>query len=204
MTAEKSGVVRKTLIAVVGAIAAIGLMTSTPADESGRTVAATARPDGSIAVAHVRGPEYLRAYADIVGVWTICDGLTRGVRRGQAETREGCFARLEAELVVVAEQVLRCVPELGRAGRDHPRWAFIGLAYNIGWPSACASTAARRFRAGLWLSACDAFLPWHKAGRPLRPIPGLLRRRHREREICVTGLTGYPAATMPARVEAWR
>lgn len=193
---------RKLLVAIVGTIAGVGLMTSTPADESGRVVEAKVQPSGEIAVKHVRGPEYLTAYADIVGVWTICDGFTGGVKKGQRETREGCFRRLEAELVDVAERMLACVPALRTPGRDYQRWAFISLAYNAGWPSICKSTAARRLAAGDLVGSCDAFLMWNKAGRPLRAVRGLTLRRQREREICLT-LPGY-ASTLPARLEKYR
>lgn len=200
MTAPK--IAKRTLAGVVGLAAALGLMTSTPLEESGRTVAATPRADASIELQHLRGREYLRAYADAVGVWTICDGLTMGVRRGQVETREGCDRRLEADLVRHADEVLACVPELRAPGRDHQRWAFVSLAYNIGAPKTCTSTAARRYRAGQWAAACDAFGMWVKAGRPLKTLRGLVLRRERERQICLTGLPGYRAATLEARVGA--
>lgn len=197
-------IAKRTLAGIVGLVAAVGLMTSTPLEESGRTVAATPRADTSIALRHVRGPEYLAAYADVVGVWTICDGLTSGVRRGQIETREGCERRLEADLVRHADEVLACVPELRAPGRDHQRWAFVSLAYNIGAGRTCTSTAARRYRAGQWVAACNAFGMWSKAGRPLKRLRGLVLRRERERQICLTGLPGYPATTLDTRLKAVR
>lgn len=201
---NRAPLVKRTLVAAIGGIAALGLMTSTPLEESGRTVAATARPDGTVAIEHLRGREYLRAYADAVGIWTICDGLTRGVTRVSVETREGCARRLEAELLRHADTVLACVPELAAPERDHQRWAFVSLSYNIGSAATCRSTAARRVRAGDVRGACDAFGRWVKAGRPLRTLRGLLRRRAKEREICLTGLPGYPATTLTARLEAVR
>lgn len=179
---------RRTLAGILGVVAAGGLMTSIPLEESGRTVDVAIAADGSATVKHVRGPEYLRSYADIVGVWTICDGLTRGVKRGQVETREGCARRLEAELIVVADASLACVPTLRDVGRDYQRQAFISLAYNIGTPAACSSTAAKRFRVRDWRRGCDAFLMWNKAGRPLRVVPGLTARRQRERAVCLRGV----------------
>jgi lysozyme len=184
------------LIALVGSIAALGLFVSVPADESGRivearvaapTAAAPAAPP-SIEVRHIAGRQYLAAYADIVGVWTICDGLTRGVRPGDRETSTGCLLRLERELVEHATQIRRCVPGLFAPARDLQLWAAISLSYNIGWPSFCGSTAARQFKAGRWREGCDAFALWNKAGRPLRVVRGLVLRRHREIAICKRGL----------------
>lgn len=178
----------RALAAIVGTTVAAGLFVSVPADESGRVVEAAPRADGTIAVRHAAGRQYLAAYRDIVGVWTICDGLTRGVRAGMSETPAGCLLRLEAELVEHATRVRACTPQLFRPGREPQLHAAISLSYNIGWPSFCTSTAAKRFRAGDWRGGCQAFAMWNKAGRPLRVVPGLDNRRRREIAICTAGL----------------
>lgn len=195
---------RRLLSAVLGAIATAGLLSSIPADESGRKVEVTVQPDGQAVSRHVRGPEYLRAYRDVVGVWTICDGLTAGVKAGATETREGCMRRLEAELVDVAEHMILCVPTLREPGRDYQRWAIVSLAYNAGWSAICSSSAARHFRARDWRAGCDAILLWDRAGRPLRRLRGLTLRRQRERQICLTGLAGFPPATLEVRMGSVR
>lgn len=202
---EGAPIGRKLLAAVLGVIATAGLLTTVPADESGQKVQVTVRPSGEATVTHVAGPEYLVAYRDLVGVWTICDGLTKGVRKGMTESRAGCQRRLEAELVDSAEHVLACLPALRAPGGDYQRWAFVSLAHNIGWPSVCSSTAAKRYRAGNWTGACDAFLMWDKAGRPLRQVRGLKLRRLREREICLTAIPGgFSVDTLAKRVEIYR
>jgi lysozyme len=174
------------LVALVGTGAAIALATMIPHDESGRKVKATVSQQGELQVRHISGPEYRRAYADIVGVWTICDGDTKGVRPGMVETREGCTARLERQLVAHAKPVLACVPALARPEREHQLVASVSLAYNIGTSGFCRSTAARRFNAGQWRAGCDAFLMWNKAGG--KPVRGLTLRRERERALCLRGL----------------
>ncbi|MEZ0495388.1 lysozyme [Sphingomonas sp. IW22] len=176
------------LVAIVGAVVAAGLFVSVPADESGRVVEARPRADRAIEVRHVAGRQYLAAYRDIVGIWTICDGLTRDVRAGMVETPDGCLIRLERELVEHATRIRACTPQLFATGREQQLHAAISLSYNIGWPSFCASTAAHRFRAGQWAAGCDAFAMWKKAGRPLRVVPGLVNRRRREIRICKAGL----------------
>jgi len=172
------------LVAMVGAAAAIMLATMIPHDESGRVVQASVADDGSLLVEHKRGPQYLRAYADIVGVWTICDGDTKNVRPGMVETEAGCAKRLEQQLIAHAAPVLKCVP--GLRGRDNQLAASVSFAYNVGVAGFCRSTAARRFNAGNWRGGCDAFLMWNKAGG--RVVRGLTLRRERERALCLKGL----------------
>ncbi len=177
---------KSSLGAVVGGSAAAALAVMLPHDESGRKVDATVTPDGALFVRHVSGPQYLRAYADIVGVWTICDGDTKGVRPGMVETEAGCVKRLERQLVAHAAPVLQCVPALARPERRNQLVASVSLAYNIGTAGFCRSTAARRFNAGDWRGGCDAMLRWNKAGG--REVRGLTLRRQRERDLCMKGL----------------
>lgn len=177
---------RSPLVALVGATAAAMLAVMIPKDESGRKVEATVTDRGELQVQHVSGRQYLRAYADIVGVWTICDGDTKGVRPGMVETEAGCVKRLERQLVAHAKPVLECVPALGRRGRENQLVASVSLAYNIGTAGFCRSTAARRFNAGDWRGGCDAFLMWNRAGG--RVVRGLQLRRERERALCLKGL----------------
>lgn len=155
------------LIALLGTIAAAGLFVSIPQDESG-------------------GKEHLKAYRDIVGVWTICDGDTKNVKPGMVETKAGCQKRLESQLLAHAKPVMACSPRLKEEGRDYQRWAAVSLAYNIGTGAYCKSSIDRHFDAGNWRAGCDSFLKWDKAGG--RSVKGLTLRRQRERAICLRGL----------------
>lgn len=179
-----SGTPKSALVALVGATAAVALAVIIPHDESGRKVEAIVTQDGALQVKHVSGPEYRKAYADIVGVWTICDGDTKNVRPGMIETREGCTKRLEQQLVAHAKPVLSCVP--GLRERPNQLVASVSLAYNVGTGAFCRSTAARLMNAGQWRAGCDQFLRWNKAGG--RPVRGLTLRRERERTLCLKGL----------------
>lgn len=164
-TPAKPAPKRKTLVAAIGAAAALIVTPFVSGWESG-------------------GKQHLTAYRDIVGVWTICDGVIAGVTPGMVETKAGCEARRDAELVKHAEPVLACTPGL----RDHPRQlaAAISLTYNIGTRGYCESTVARRFNARQWRAACDAFLMWNKAGGKV--VRGLTNRREAERRLCLTEL----------------
>ena len=156
---------RKTLIGVIGAAAALIVTPFVSGWESG-------------------GTPRLVAYQDIVRVWTICGGETLGVKPGMVETVAGCELREEAALIRHAEPVLSCTPIL----RMHPNQlsSAISLAYNIGTGGYCGSTVARRFNAGNWRGACDAFLMWNKAGGQV--VRGLERRRRAERDLCLKEL----------------
>lgn len=177
--------VKKTLAGVIGtAMGAAALFVMVPKEESGRTVTATIAPDQSITVKHVAGPQYLRAYLDIVKVPTACDGITKGVKLGQTYTEAQCNALLEQELIAHAEPVIGCVP--GLYGRANQAAAAVSLAYNVGAGGFCGSTVARRFNAGQWREGCDAMLMWNKAGGKV--VRGLQLRRERERALCLAGL----------------
>jgi lysozyme len=133
-------------------------------------------------------------YDDPAGVPTVCWGDTQHVARGRTYSRAECGARLERQAAAHVAPVLRCVPQL--RGREGALIASASLAYNIGAPAFCRSTAARRFRAGDWQGGCDAFLVWDKArvnGR-LVPLRGLANRRRAERAICLGGLARGAAA----------
>lgn len=177
-----------TLAAVVGPIAAIALLTLTPAEESGRKVDVQLARDGTPTIRHISGKQYLRVYLDAVGVPTACDGLTdrQKIRLGLSFTEAQCATMLEAALIEHAVEVKRCTPAIFAPGTENQRVAAVLLTYNIGWPRWCKSTADRLFDAGKFRAACDAFLPWNKAGG--RVLRGLVARRDRERAICLKGL----------------
>ncbi|WOE76331.1 glycoside hydrolase family protein [Alterisphingorhabdus coralli] len=182
------------LAAIVGFSAAASLFVLVPKDESGRTVEVELADDGKPTVTHIRGKQYLKAYLDVAGIPTACDGIIKNIKMGQTFTEEQCAAKLERELVIHARGVMRCTP----AFRNHPDKEAIGdtiaatvsLTYNIGIGGYCGSSAARAFNRGDWRHACDRFLPWNKArvrGR-LRVVRGLKLRRERERKLCLKSI----------------
>lgn len=200
----------KALAALLGIpIAAVAtLFVSIPAEESGRTVKATVQADGSIAMQHIAGKQYLRAYLDMVGVATACDGITKGIRIGMTFTPAQCAAMLERELIAHAKPIITCVPKL--YGRTHQVLPAIGLSYNIGAAGVCKSSIAKLWNAGQWRAGCDRFPLFNKAGgnaawarkrmalgetcepasggRFRCTVKGLTARRARERAECLKGL----------------
>lgn len=125
----------------------------------------------------------LRAYRDIVGVPTLCYGETRGIKIGDTATLAECKTML-AQGVADFELAIRpCLPD---ALPEKTRAAFVSAAYNIGAGGFCASSMARRAKAGDLRGACDALMLWNKArGRVVR---GLTNRRNAERKLCLEGL----------------
>lgn len=121
-------------------------------------------------------------YFDIVNRATVCYGETRVQMRRYSDAE--CDDMLADGLADFAAPVLKRNPEL--AGHPAQVAAATSLAYNIGSDAYARSTVARRFSAGNWRGACDAFLSWNRAGG--RVVPGLVRRREAERAICLRGL----------------
>lgn len=185
--APKKPIAKKSaLVALVGTTVAAALLVLVPAEESGREVSVEVVENVSVKATHVSGKQYLAAYKDIVGVWTICDGDTKGVKPKMIVTPAECQARLERQLIAHAKPVLACVPPLGFPGHEQQLIASVSLAYNIGPNGFCKSTAARRFNAGRWAQGCDAFAMWNRAGGKV--VRGLVNRRAREITICKKGL----------------
>ena len=138
----------------------------------------------AIAIAMVGSFEGLRlaAYADPVGIPTICFGETKGVRLGQRATLDQCNAMLASSLQTASHAVDDCI----RAPLpDDRRAALVSFAYNVGRDAMCGSTMARKLNAGDVAGACNELLRWDKA-KGIR-LPGLTRRRAAERDLCLQG-----------------
>ncbi|WP_290684715.1 lysozyme [Haematobacter sp. UBA3484] len=131
----------------------------------------------------------LRAYRDIVGVWTICQGLTEGVRPGDVATVEECDTRFAAELRKFHDGISACYPGIP-ALPDKVQVAYLSLAYNIGIAGFCGSTARRRAEAGDLPNACHAMTWWNKVtnSRGQKVVSqGLMNRRKAEEALCLEG-----------------
>lgn len=115
----------------------------------------------------------LKAYQDIVGIWTICFGETLGVVPGMTQTQTGCDLMLSRRAQSFLLRVLQICPALA----DDPRRlaAVSSLAYNIGLGAFRASTLKRKCARREWQAAAAQFYLWNKAGG--RPVRGLTLRR---------------------------
>lgn len=154
----------RSLAAIVGATAAAALLIFTPAQE---------------------GRE-LKTYRDLGGVLTYCDGATENAMWGKVYTNEECNRQLDRDLARHAEGVDRCLP-MSRLTLGQ-RIAFVDAAYNIGVQGFCGSTMARLANQGDVVGSCAALFAWNgivKNGVKI-PIKGLILRRLRAIEICLT------------------
>lgn len=125
----------------------------------------------------------LVAYADPVGIPTICDGYTHGVRLGDVATPAQCDALTEQEVRKALAVVDRSVPQ---PLPDGVRVALASFVYNVGPGAFGGSTLVRKLRAGDLAGACNQLPRWVYAGG--KKLRGLERRREAERQICLSGL----------------
>jgi GH24 family phage-related lysozyme (muramidase) len=138
----------------------------------------------AIATAIAIPAEGLRQYAydDTTGVLTVCYGSTTNVIAGRRYSIEECRQRLDADMQLAVIQVERCNPGLP----DDVLAAFSDAVYNIGPRVACESTAHKHLLAGQYKQACLELTRWNRAGGI--PLPGLTKRREKEKEICLRNL----------------
>ena len=143
-----------------------------------------------IAVPYVGKWEGLRlaAYRDIVGVWTVCYGETKGVKPGDRYTKAQCDAMLARELISYRTRLHRYFSQETLAARlpVHRDTAYTSLAYNVGVGGAGGSTAVRRLNAGDIPGGCQAITWWNKAGQ--RVVRGLTLRRGEDYGLCMIGV----------------
>lgn len=143
---------------------------------------------------HFEGTRYV-AYQDIGGVWTICQGHTRGVKPGDVATPDQCAAYRADDVREAESTVDRCYPQPPTVG---VKAALNDMAFNFGpgKPGArdgvCVlkngqmPTIRKRALAGDWPGVCRGLLAWNKAGS--RVLPGLTKRRQAAYELCIEGL----------------
>ena len=126
----------------------------------------------------------LQSYRDPIGIVTACVGHTGPeLRIGQRYTREQCETMLYGDLLKHAD-ALDCIK---RPMTDGQKAAFLSFAFNVGNRAFCGSTLVRKANAGDMPGACAELSRWTRAGG--RELPGLVKRRAAERELCERGLT---------------
>jgi lysozyme len=119
------------------------------------------------------------AYQDIVGVWTICEGHTKGVKQGDTATDAQCDEMAAQDVAEHNAGIRQCIT---RPMPQNVEIAFTSLAFNVGVGAFCGSTALRRYNAGDDAGACEAMNLWNKAGN--RVVRGLVNRRAAESALC--------------------
>ena len=144
------------------------------------------------------------AYQDVVGVWTIGYGFTKGVQPGDTMTKAQAKARLAAELGEYEEGVLSaCTNPPNQNEFD----ALVCFAFNVGVGGMSKSSVIKAHNRGDHQAAARAFALWNKAGGKV--YAGLTRRRAAESALYLTPMPDDvsdpaegPALDMPQRVDA--
>lgn len=125
---------------------------------------------GLIAVAvGVNEGRSLVAYKDPVGIWTICDGETLGVKPGERRTEAQCDATLRKGIARHAE-ALTGLPE---ALPDAVLVGAVDLTYNIGTHGFRSSRVYKALAAGDYKTAGAAVLSWRYVSQTKAPAPAL-------------------------------
>lgn len=133
----------------------------------------------------------LTPYRDVVGVWTVCEGITRNVEQ-RKYTHAECDALLRNEVATHLRGVAKCI----NVPLKENEWVAIGsVTYNMGVGAICGSGMVRQINAGLPASTwCKRLLDWNKVKDHYdpalkrwvyRPVRGLTRRREAEYRVCV-------------------
>lgn len=126
------------------------------------------------------------AYRDPVGIWTKCFGDTYDVTPGMEYTFEQCLDSLNRQVEAHARPILKCVPGL-QERHYKTKAAMVSMAYNIGTGGFCRSSVAQKAIVGDWEGACRRMAEIYRTAGG-KELPGLVRRRQHESELCLEGL----------------
>lgn len=134
---------------------------------------------GGLLVGPYEGVE-TTAYKDMVGVWTICYGETKGVKAGATRTLEQCEASLASELSLYHKEMMKGVKvDLP----DHMQVAYTSFVWNVGIGAWNSSTLLKLLNQKEYEAACAQLLRWTKAGGVV--VKGLQNRRQGEYKTCM-------------------
>ena len=146
-------------------------------------------------VAGFEGTKYV-AYQDPVGIWTICNGATKGVKQGDTATPKECQDRLIVELLEHAKPLERIPHKLP----DHVIVAWADFSYNLGTGALQNSTGYKLLQQGRWRESCKNILDYKYIrvrgelvdcfdDANARICGGIKKRRTIEYQLCVGEIT---------------
>lgn len=125
----------------------------------------------------------LTAYQDIVGVWTIGYGETKGVKPGMTISQAQADAMVQErydEFEAGVKKLLKVPVTANELG------ALTCFAYNVGLFNLQTSTLLKMLNSGSPAKDVAAqFARWNKAGG--KPVDGLTRRRAAEAQLFLKG-----------------
>lgn len=121
----------------------------------------------------------LKAYQDVVGIWTIGYGHTGpDVYPGMTIT-EFKAEQLLLQDLSVARSCVECFTKVQLS--DNQFGALVSLVFNIGSGAYRKSTLLKLLNEKKYKAASEEFVKWNKAGG--KPVPGLTRRRKAEADL---------------------
>ena len=153
-----------------------------------------------------------KAYLDPVGIPTICNGHTAGVKLGDVATQAQCDAYRVTDIQQHIGASLKSTPSLSK--NTNALAAAGDFSYNAGDGVFLGSPMRRHFLDKDWVGGCLAFLGYWDSGTYSKPqahyacvpkkdtrgkiisgkwlckLPGLVTRRLHEKQLCLTGKWG--------------
>lgn len=141
------------------------------------------------------GTRYV-AYQDSGGIWTICTGATKGIKKGDTATPEECQSRLMVELLEHAKPLERIPHQLP----DNVIVAWADFSYNLGVGTLQKSSGYKLLQQGRIVESCKNILAYKciRVGEKLvdcfddknaRICGGIKKRRITEYKLCVGEVT---------------
>lgn len=133
----------------------------------------------------------LTSYEDVVGVWTICEGVTgQGVRPGIKMTQSQCDALDKSK---IGQFMTSVASHLKVPVSPQTLAAHTSFAYNIGIRGYARSSTLRLTNAGKIAQGCRAMANWETAGGMdcnvrKNDCYGLVERRNDEINLCLDGI----------------
>lgn len=161
---------------------------STVSKITAATIAAAALV--AIPFIHDREGDKLESYADVGNVWTICGGVTAGIKPGMRMTQAQCDELTHSTIGQFMSQVA------GKLTVEVPAKtlaAHTSFAYNVGLAGYAGSKALKLTNAGDLKGGCRAMANWYTAGgRDCRVRSnncyGVVQRRAAEVKLCLEEL----------------
>lgn len=149
---------------------------------------------GSALVAPWEGLE-LQAYPDVIGVYTICYGQTKGVKLGDKRTETECYDDLALSLPSYRQNMLKYVTV---PLTPYQEAAFISFSYNVGTSAFGKSTLVKKLNKGDYQGACSELKKWVYADN--KKFQGLVNRREDEYLMCIGAHPALRSVIPPSTV----
>jgi lysozyme len=146
-------------------------------------------------------------YPDVVYGWklpTVAFGHTDAAGEPKyAATKSKTFSKAEGKAILASDlkPVCNTVASLVTVKlNDNQFGALVSFTYNLGTGNFKKSTLLKKVNAGDFAAAAKEFAKWNKAGKPLKELKGLTRRRAAEAALFLApaGQKPVPVPEVPA------